>query len=353
MSGPDDPGKGRENRDIVARLVSLAGARTEPAASIEAAVRVRVENEWLAAVRRQRRQRGLWMAACGIGAALALAWTGLYFGRDASSEMVGTLVGTRGHVHLTPAARPLNASGDALFAGAHVATGQGGAALLSVRSTGIRLGPQSELVLESAASVRLLAGRLYIDSGEGVGRGREVAVETQFGTLTHRGTQYQVHVQPGQSLLAMVREGQVDVRAYGHSLSLGRGEELRVTGAGTVALEKVPTYGDAWEWTSTYVPEVSIEGRSLSSFLTWYARETGRSLRYSTPGLQADAEQARLSGNVKGLTSDQALEAILAATGFQIEMTASGEIRVVSRNRVPVAAKMEPHAAVVSPGGNL
>lgn len=353
MSGSDDSSRVRENRDTVARLVGLAGARTKPAASIEASVRVQVEKEWLAAVGSQRRQRGLWMAACGIGAALALAWAGLYFRRDASPEVVGTLVGTRGHVQLTPAVRPLNASGDALFAGAHVATGQGAAALLSVRSTGIRLGPQSELVLESAASVRLVAGRLYVDSGEGGGHGREVAVETQFGTLTHRGTQYQVQVQPGQSLLAIVREGQVDVRAYGHSVTLGPGEELRVTGAGTLALEHVPTYGDAWEWTSAYVPEVSIEGRSLSSFLTWFARETGRSLRYSTPELQADAEQTRLSGNVKGLTPDQALKAILAATGFQIAMTASGEIRVVSRNQAPAAAKMEPHAAVVSPGGSL
>ena len=53
------------------------------------------------------------------------------------------------------------------------------------------------------------------------------------------------------------------------------------------------------------------------------------------------------------LTPDQALEAILAATGFQIVMTTSGEIRVVSRIRAPAAAKMEPHAAVVSPGGSF
>jgi hypothetical protein len=352
MSGSDASGKETENRDTVARLVSLAGARTKPGTSIEASVRVLVEKEWLAAVRRQRRQFRIWVAACGIGAALALAWTGLYFRRDVSPELIGTLVGTRGHVQLTPAVRPLNASGDALFAGEHLATGQGAAALLSVGSIGIRLGPQSELVLQSATTVRLVAGRVYIDSGEGV-TGGEVAVETQFGTLRHRGTQFQAQVQPGQSLLAMVREGQVDVRAYGHNVSLGAGEELRVTDAGTLSIEKVPTYGELWDWTSAYVPEVSVEGRSLSSFLTWFARETGRSLRYSTPELQADAERTRLSGSVKGLTPDQALEAILAATGFQIEMTASGEIRVVSRNRAPAAAKMEPHAAVVSPGGSL
>ena len=352
MSGSDDSSNGRESRDTVARLVSLAGARTKPATSIETSVRVLVEKEWLAAVRRQRRQLWLWVAACSIGAALALVWMGLYL-RVASPVVIGTLVGTRGHVQLTPAVRPLNASGDALFAGAHLVTDRGAAALLSVSSIGIRLGPQSELVLESAATVRLVTGRLYIDSGAGVQRERELAVETQFGTLTHRGTQYQVQVQPGQSLVAIVREGQVGVRTYGHSLSLGPGEELRVTGAGTLSLENVPTYGDAWDWTSAYLPEVSIEGRSLSSFLTWFARETGRSLRYSTPELQADAEQTRLSGNVRGLTSDQALEAILAATGFQIVMTTSGEIRVVSRIPAPAAAKMEPHAAVVSPGGSF
>ena len=352
MSGSDDRSKGEENGDTVARLVSLAGARTRPRRSIEASVRVLVAKEWQAAVRRQRRQLRLRIIFCGIGAALALAWMGLYFRRDASPEVIGTLVGARGPVQLAPAARQLNASGDALFAGAHIATGQGAAALLSVRSIGIRLGPQSELVLESAAAVRLVTGRLYIDSA-GVSRGRGLTVETQFGTLTHRGTQYQVQVQPGQSLLAMVREGQVDIRAYGHSLSLGPGEELRVTGAGTLSRETAPTYGDAWGWTSAYVPEVAIEGRPLSSFLTWFARETGRSLAYASPALRADAEQTRLSGNVKGLTPDQALEAILAATGFQVVMTASGEIRVVSRNRTPAAAKMQPHAPMVSPGGSF
>lgn len=351
MTGSDDPSNREENGDTVARLVSMAGARRSPARSIEASVRLRVEEEWLAAVHRRRRQYWLWVAACSIGATVALVWGGLYFTRNAPPEVMGTLVGTRGPVQLSPAARPLNASGDALFAGAHLATGQGAAALLSVSSIGLRLGPESELVLESAAAVRLVAGRLYIDS-ERVSRGRELTVETQFGTLTPRGTQYQVQVQPGRSLLAMVREGRVDIRANGHSISLGPGQELRVSGADTLSLETVPTYGDAWEWASAYVPEVAIEGRTLSSFLTWFAHETGRSLRYATPELRADADQTRLSGNVKGLTPDQALEAILAATGFQVVKAASGEIRVVSRNRTPPTAKMQPHARMVSPGGS-
>jgi hypothetical protein len=352
MTGSDDPSKREENGETVARLVSLAGARRSPDTSIEASVRLLVKNEWRAAVRRQRRQLRLWIAAGGIGAALALAWTGMYFKRDAPPEVIGTLVGTRGPVQLVPAVRPLNASGDALFAGAHLQTGQGAAALLSVRSIGLRLGAGSELVLESATAVRLVTGRLYIDSAA-VSRGHELTVRTPFGTLSHRGTQYQIQVQPGRSLLAMVREGRVDIRAYGHDLSLGAGEQVRVTGAGTFSREAAPTYGDAWNWTGAYVPEVAIEGRSLASFLTWFARETGRSLRYATPGLQADAEQTRLSGNVRGLTPEQALEAILAATGFQAVTTAAGEIRVVSRSHTPATAKMEPHARMVLPGGGL
>jgi ferric-dicitrate binding protein FerR (iron transport regulator) len=179
--------------------------------------------------------------------------------------------------------------------------------------------------------VRLLKGRIYVDSGAPLDAGRSLRVETEFGSVSHRGTQYQVQAVPGRYLFAAVREGQVEVSAATGVISLARGEGVHVTAANEILRETLPPYSDAWQWVSEYAPEVSIDGRPLSAFIDWYVRETGLTLRFLAPATRADAERTILRGTVSGLSAQDALDAVLATTDLDADLSAPGELRIAER----------------------
>lgn len=349
MSAPHHgSGAGDDARDAIARAVQMAGARARPDASVEQAVSGVVEREWREAVQQHRNRRlSRWgLAASLVALTVGVGWVALRQTRESAPEWIGTLVGTRDPVHLTrTAGHRLNASGDSLAAGTRIETGPGGAALLTLGSIGIRLGPGSVLQLEHAGTVRLVSGRLYVDSGERFDPDRKFLVATEFGTVTHRGTQYQVRVEPGRSLFASVREGTVEVQAHGHSQSLTRGEGLRVTDSRDMVRETVSPYGELWQWVSEYAPEVYIDGRSLTTFLEWFARETGRTVVFVPPASRAAADQTTLSGSVSGLAPLRALDAVMATTGFRCDLTVPGQIRVIAR---AATARIEQHVVALA-----
>ena len=344
-----DSGGADDALDPVARVVRLAGARARPDASIEESVRGVVEREWRETVlqRRKRRLHRTWLAAAVVAGTVGVGWMAMRQSHESPPESVGTLIGTRDPVHLIPTAgHKLNASGESLPAGTRIETGPGGAALLTLGSIGVRLGAGSALELQHAGAVRLVRGRLYVDSGEHIDPGRRFLVATEFGTVTHHGTQYQVQVDPGRSMVTGVREGTVEVHAGGHAQSLTRGEGLRVTDSRDMVRETVSPYGEFWQWVSDYVPEVYIDGRSLTTFLEWFARETGRTVVFVAPASRAAADQTVLSGRVSGLTPLQALDAVTATTSFRCDLTVPGQIRVIARPAT--AVRIDRHVVAIA-----
>ncbi len=328
-SGP----RGTDDPDQVARLIGLAGARSTPSASVQHSVQAALEHEWRGTVSRRRTARALrrWFMACAGVLAIAAGWVAVRHELESPPLSVGTIVGTRGPARVISAiGRGLVVAGDVLPAGSRIETGPTGAALLSVGSVGVRVGPATVLAFERPGHIRVVRGQVYVDSGRTPGSSRLV-VSTEFGNLSHFGTQYQVEVQPGRYLFTSVREGRILLTDYGRSQSVGRGEGLRVVGIDAVTRVVVPTYDARWQWASDFVPEFFIEGQTLSVFLDWIARETGRTLVFVGPTSRVDTDRTTLNGNISGLTPVQALNAVLASTRFQCDLSVPGDIRVSTR----------------------
>ena len=324
-----------EADERVARLIARAGPRPVPAVSIEASVRGEVEREWRAvgSARRRTRQRVLLTAAAAVATLVGLGW--FWQQQRAPTEMVATLVASRGPVHIESAPRgALIAVGDTLVSGTSVRSGRGAAVALSIASVAVRLGPETTVELGAPGEIRLASGRLYIDSGPAGTRAAALRVDTPFGSVTHLGTQFQVQVIAGQSLSVTVREGLVRVQALDRVQTLPRGEGVEVARGGTFRLLTVTPYDNAWSWVSDLVPDFSIEGQPLSTFLDWFARETGRTLVFVPPATRAGAARTTLNGTISGLTPVEALEAVLATTRFRYDVAVPGQVRIGLRTTV-------------------
>lgn len=338
-------GVGNEEGDEVARLLRLAGPRPQPEAELETMARAAVEHEWRSMLKQRRhlRARRGWLAAAVIALTVTAGVVGIRVTRNSAPAWVGTIVSSRGPLQVTPTlGHGLDSSGDALVAGTRIETGNGGGALLAVGSVALRLAGDSALILQSTHAVHLLKGSIYVDSGGRLDSARSLLVETEFGSVSHRGTQYQVQAMPGRYLFAAVREGQVVVTAATGVVSLARGDAVRVTAANEILRETLPPYSEAWQWVSEYAPEVSIDGRPLSAFIDWYARETGLTLRFVAPATRADADRTILRGTVSGLSPQQALAAVLATTDLDADLTTPGELRIGERAD---AVRIEPNGS--------
>jgi ferric-dicitrate binding protein FerR (iron transport regulator) len=211
--------------------------------------------------------------------------------------------------------------GVALREGEPVAAGMtlqtGPAARVALRLSGggsLRMDVDTRLRLISATDVSLESGMVYLDSGRSGAHAGAVSVHTPMGLVRETGTQFEVRVEKA-ILRVRVREGSVHLDGSAGSHEAGRGEELQVEGP-RFSRRPAPLQGATWDWVQGIAPEFDLEGRSLSGFLDWVSRETGRNIRYADDRTARAAAAHRLHGSVEGLTPEQALEAVLPASGL-------------------------------------
>jgi hypothetical protein len=92
------------------------------------------------------------------------------------------------------------------------------------------------------------------------------------------------------------------------------GEQLTMGANGEVNRLKIDTHGGEWDWVSDLAPTLDIDGRPLSEFLQWAARELGQPVVFATPESEAEASKVVLSGSVSGLSPRDALITVLSTT---------------------------------------
>ncbi len=310
MTGIERTSRPEDESDLQA-LLRLAGARAPVPAERTARVRAAVHEKWRAARRAERRVRVSGMlAAFGTAAALFLALPG---GRaPAPSTPVADVERLSGSARVvqpeTRASVPL-AEGDVLVAGSVLDTsGRGRAALRAGRLT-VRVDRDTRLVLLGPHALELERGAVYVDSG---GEVAALEVRTPEGIVHDVGTRFEVRAGPG-SLRLRVREGEVLLQRTGSSDRAVAGTELRVEG-GRLTRRAVSPFDSDWAWAAAIAPAFELEGRRLSDFLDWYARETGRAWRLA-PGLEPRKDTI-LHGSVADLTPDEALQAVLPTCGL-------------------------------------
>jgi ferric-dicitrate binding protein FerR (iron transport regulator) len=146
------------------------------------------------------------------------------------------------------------------------------------------------------------------------------------------GTQYEVRTH-ADSIQVSVREGRVLVTAANGSNNTGEaGQMLRLNANGAVTRTMVAATDPQWQWTLEAAPDFDINNQTLSSFLQWIARETGRRVVYSSPRAEAAAAGVKLRGSIAGLDADAALTAVLSTTQLRRYRTPDEEIGIELAN---------------------
>lgn len=281
--------------DQVRRLLEEAGPRPprpevppEDLAKIKAAFRA----EWREHVRRRRSpDRRLWLLAAMLVLAVGLGWW-LW---PAPSTPVAHVEGTSG-----------TEEGAAFFSGTQVVTEEDPLALTLEGGASLRLDTGSNVRLVSASVIELLRGALYLDSA-GAGN---VSVQTPFGTVTEIGTRFEVRLLES-ALRVRVREGAVLLDSH----RAEAGTEL-VVRDGTVTRNRIAAWGPEWSWVLKAAPPIQVEGRTLKEVLKRVTRETGWTIRYEDPKIEASAGEIVVHGDVGHLAPDQALEVVLPGAGL-------------------------------------
>lgn len=321
------------DQDPIAHLVRLGGARPPVPAERTARVEAQVREAWRAGVSVRRRRRWVsWgvgtAAAAGLFAALGLGVRHVAQPPPPPVQ-VATVERVSGMV-TTGAGQPLSV-GARVSVGDLLRTDGGGRVALRLPDLGVdhpgsslRLDVDTEVSFVAQNSLELERGAVYIDSGvpqKDAEGGEPVLVQTAWGEVTERGTQFEVRVGSG-GVRVRVREGAVELASPASSTAAGRawqaeaGTELTLATNGRLSRATVPAHGEAWAWVQQIAPTFRLEGRTLADFLVWVERETGWRVAWADPTRATTAATTVLHGSGEELPPEQALAAVLPTCGL-------------------------------------
>ena len=332
MSDKNQDKNGRRPDDeTIARLFQLAGGSRSIPADIEARVYDKVSREWAAStaqpdservyrtVRREWRRTSSpsvtrrWFMPAALAASAVLAVVLLSQPtRDAvAPSPVGTIVKIAG------TGTDTQFVGGQVFAGMTLTTGDdGGMSIALQNAESLRLDANSELVINDGDDFALLAGRVYVDTGDFLYRDKGVVIDTQFGAVADVGTQFSVDIS-ADLLDVAVREGRVDVQSGGQELVAVAGERLLLEEGKAAEVGSLQPHDAYWDWVADLAPVYDLENRSLLDFLRWAARESGRELEFEDNELRMAAMRTDLHGSVADFTPVEAVRAVMSTTTFR------------------------------------
>ncbi len=316
----------------VQRLMELAPRRLEPPQE----ARERVQEAFMEAFAElpqtsssnRRHFRALAIAA-SVAAALVIGY-GLLT-RSSEQLPLGEIEFASGSYSVLPEAAD---GSSAISAGGTLQTaGDGRIFLVLDEALSVRLDGDTRITLDSASKLRLHRGRIYLDSSGA----RFVEIHTRHGTITNLGTLFEV-ASGGAELTVAVREGSVEVNLGQASVrseaSPGQGEILHFS-AGKLHERRTVASTDArWGWIGQARPGFRLADSSVAEFLTWAAREGGRTLVFDSNVVR---QQAQLPGAFQGAAqvgSDlRSIEQVLRTTRFALVPAEPHVLRVAFRPR--------------------
>ncbi|HEY4645474.1 MAG TPA: FecR domain-containing protein [Steroidobacteraceae bacterium] len=320
-----------DDMDTVARLIHTAGRRAEPPAEAFEQTLASATDAWRAKVH-QRRQRNLFV---GLAASLVVAGSVAFLVANLPPESVPSvaradrLIGT---VEIRSDANggwsTLRDETMQLAAGSHLRTHAGSRAGI-VLDTGVsvRLADATNVVLESGSSLRLVTGRVYLDTGETGHVARRIQVVTAAGTARDVGTQFEV-LYRGEAYRLRVRDGRVLLSRDAGDFTGGAGDQLTIDASGGLERTRIAQDDAEWQWVESVAPAPDIDEKPLSVLLEWVARETGRAVAFDKPEVERKASTTILHGSIRNLTPLEALSVMLATTDLEYVLPDDGTILI-------------------------
>lgn len=312
--------------DAVEAILGQASPRPVPPEADSEAIRDAVRAEWRH-VTRQRRARSR-ISRFAIAASVLIAvFAALNMLRiqGVAPEQVATIDKRFGSVFILGDKAELLEGNhlDAIVAGQTLITdADSGLGLYWAAGGSLRIDAKSRVEFVSAEQIYLRSGRVYFDSAPEMSAGSVsrpdamLTVLTDFGTVSHVGTQYMVRADADR-LIVSVRDGEVAVRSGPSVDTASRHQQLEIFGhgGGAHSIVNIGTHGEAWEWLERTAPTVRLDGRSVSEFLDWVSHETGLSVEYESAGAAASATRELLNGTLD-TGPRQALDVWLLGTDF-------------------------------------
>ncbi len=314
-----------DDGDHIGPLLRLAGPREAVPADRMRRVKAAVRADWRRETRaRSRRITIGWSLGAFAAAALVLVGVRLAVRDDPAVPSpphdIATIEVLSGAVRLISSSErttepTLFQIGDRIRAGDGVDTTRGGLAALGLAGGAtVRVDRGTRLRLLSDATLVLDEGAIYVDSGDSRGAG-SLEIRTKLGVVRNIGTKFEVRLN-GSALRVRVRDGMVRLSQNPQqSHDAQPGDELTLDGNGSVVRRTVPVVGADWAWTVALARPFDLEGRSLGEFLDWIAGENGWQLQYADAAVEEKALKTILHGSIKGLTPEEALSAVLPASG--------------------------------------
>ena len=309
-------------------LLRKAGTRVEPPADMMRDVQSAVHAEWRQVVAaRQQRRTFVWATAASVCALAIGATIGLRMMNE-QGRPVATLQRAEGEILVAAD----GSHWSRINAGQHIAVGDyvrsdARAALQLDNGLALRIDRGTAFKIDSSERLALSAGAVYVDA-QPKSAVDTFIVATHAGAVRHLGTQYQVRMRV-DGIDVSVREGRVVVENETSSTVATAGERLEISKQGSVQRGTILPTDAQWQWASEVAPPFVIENASLSTFLNWIARETGRALVYESPRAQTAAANVKLHGSIDGLAPDVALAAVLATTPLRRDQTKAAVIEIV------------------------
>ncbi len=299
-----------EERETAALLGQLK-VTPAPAARERAFAKLQAEFQAQQAPVRPR-HRARWAIAAGLALAIAGGW----LLRDVKQEvLVARVEALSGSVGIRTAGtdqQPITLAMDGpISSGSTLITGEKGGVLLRVSpDLTVRLAAASQARFIGGDEFELVQGQAFVDATPGVHA--PLRVVTQYGTVTHLGTQYLVKLS-GDGVEVAVREGRAELKSPSATSVAEAGRWVLHRDAGTAPIAGYLEPADArFEWIGTLPSEFQLEGATLAGFLAWFQRETGLTPVYS-PGLDATKfSQVQLKGSIENLEPLEALSYVLA-----------------------------------------
>jgi ferric-dicitrate binding protein FerR (iron transport regulator) len=333
--GLPDAAKSNDADLGIEELLRVLGARDEPSEQLTNAVREAVHAEWRAVVQRRSRRRVL-SVAFAAGLASLIAATVVLRVRQPEPQWVANVVTVEGQPQIRfDGARHLVQAGEVLQTGASLQT-EAARVALQVGSSGtlsLRIDAGSRVLFKAPGVIELQAGALYVDASAEVPP-VPLTVQTAAGAVRHIGTQYQVRTLAGRTkgIEVSIREGRVEIAStFGTNAGVA-GELVAVSTTGGIERSALSSYDVSWQWATRIAPPFDIADRSLSVFLEWVARETGRELIYDDAAARRAAAGLKLFGSIAGLDPDTALAAVLSTTRFRRLQSPEGSLRIALAN---------------------
>jgi len=317
-----------EQNDPLSKLIRAAGRREPVPAEARARVHAAAHAEWQRASRRRSVRRwSLWLGstvAAGLMVGLLLA-----FVRGNSTDLsIASVAFVEGRPFSGQDALSM---GGKIQKGSVVSTGQQDRVALTLSGgQSLRLDRNTRVKFISAEQMVLEAGAVYADSNSTPAAPKApLEIRTDAGIVRDIGTQFEVRRQDG-GLRVRVREGSISLEQSSAKTEAKAGEQLSAAaGSALVRSALAPDHPD-WQWASSCAPAFELEGAPLPKFLEWAAREQGLKVEYASSTVR-DAAAVKLHGSMQDMTPQEALDAVLPASGLSYQIRSG--VLTVSQER--------------------